>query len=411
MRDVHDSKLNDSKLRSLANRNARSLTKLFMSCPLCGKDESEIDTRLTDHITGHLRSLAIISLPIHYDEDILGDVGSDKNGSNSSQPRSRSTINLLDDEDILIIQSAVDGSLDDIAEPSAAVDAAASDEDFVDMLFQQDNTHSDLVQHSEHVRVNKTEIIPSPESSDGQNSTQSTIQFEYEANSRHDMDSDDIDMSNPQLEQEHAPQEDSSDVAGPSNDQYMTSKESQCWECQRHGTLCDGKIPVCDNCSEAGMVCPGYSNAKPPMWLPMWLPTSKVSGLKKAESPSGSPSNRSDLGRSDIGNRQEMSRYAHLSKGDPFVDNPLSSLHPISSDSVVGNDFMAEAEREPLDSQPKRRPTANQLQQIVLQTIMQRNTPPMDGKTWHSSFSVNKRMGKTLDLYVLQALFFNYRNY
>ncbi|KAL6835773.1 hypothetical protein J3E69DRAFT_373099 [Trichoderma sp. SZMC 28015] len=393
MRDVHDTKLNDSKLRALANRNVRSLPKLFVSCPLCGKDESEINTRLTDHITGHLRSLAILSLPIHYDEDIPGDVGSDKNGSNGSQPRSRSTINLLDDEDILVIRSAIDGSLDDIAEPSAAVDAAASDEDFVDMLFQQDNTHSDSVQHSEHVRVNKTEIISSPESSDGQNSTQSTTQFEYEANSRHDMDSDDIDMSNPQLEQEHAPQEDSSDVAGPSNEQYMTPKESQCWECQRRGIFCDGKIPICDKCSEAGIICPGYNDARPLTWLP----TSKVSRLQKGESQSGSSSNRSDLGRSHIGNKQEIAGRSYDSLDDPFVKDPLSNLNRISSDSVVGNDFMAEAEIEPMVPQPKRWPAANQLQQLVYQTIMQ-NTLPMDGTTWHSSFSVNERMGKALGL-------------
>ncbi|KAL6819917.1 hypothetical protein V8C40DRAFT_251957 [Trichoderma camerunense] len=311
MRDVHDTKLNDSKLRALANRNARSLPKLFVSCPLCGKDESEIDTRLTDHITGHLRSLAIMSLPVHYDEDNPGDVGSDGNSSSNSQPRSRSTINLLDDEDIVVIQSAFDGNLDDMAEPSPAVNVAAGDEeDFVDMLFQQD-THSDLVQHSEQVRVDKAE-----EPSDGQNGTQSDYQLEYEANSGLDMDIDNTDMWDLQQEQTHAPQEDSGDVAGLSNEEDVAPKGTQCWECQRRGTLCDGKIPICDNCRDAGMVCAGYNNARPLTWLP----TSKVSRLQKAESQSVSSSNRSELGRSDADDKHDIASLHHIPQ--PMVLSP-----------------------------------------------------------------------------------------
>jgi hypothetical protein len=50
--------------------------------------------------------------------------------------------------------------------------------------------------------------------------------------------------------------------------------------------------------------------------------------------------------------------------------------------------------------QQLRKPTASQLQQAVYQNIQQ-NTPPLNGMTWQSNFSVNERMGKTLDLYVL----------
>ncbi|EGR44840.1 uncharacterized protein TRIREDRAFT_111755 [Trichoderma reesei QM6a] len=57
----------------------------------------------------------------------------------------------------------------------------------------------------------------------------------------------------------------------------MTSKRPQCWECQRRGSPCDGRVPVCGNCSAAGMVCPGYNNARPLTWLP----TGKVSRLQK----------------------------------------------------------------------------------------------------------------------------------
>ncbi|PTB64873.1 hypothetical protein BBK36DRAFT_1170543 [Trichoderma citrinoviride] len=63
----------------------------------------------------------------------------------------------------------------------------------------------------------------------------------------------------------------------------MTSKRPQCWECQRRSSPCDGKIPVCGNCSAAGMVCPGYNNARPLTWLP----TGKVSRLQKPKANKG----------------------------------------------------------------------------------------------------------------------------
>lgn len=59
----------------------------------------------------------------------------------------------------------------------------------------------------------------------------------------------------------------------------MTSKRPQCWECLRRESPCDGKTPVCGNCSAAGMVCPGYNNSRPLTWLP----TGKVSRLQKVK--------------------------------------------------------------------------------------------------------------------------------
>lgn len=53
--------------------------------------------------------------------------------------------------------------------------------------------------------------------------------------------------------------------------------------------------------------------------------------------------------------------------------------------------------------QQMRKPPANQLQQIVYQNIQQ-HTAPMNGMSWQSSFPVNERMGKALDLYVLREL-------
>ncbi|KAK7425130.1 hypothetical protein QQX98_000044 [Neonectria punicea] len=97
MREVHDTKLSDRQLRVVANRNSRKTTKLFPSCPLCGRVESEVDGRFEDHLAGHLRSLALKSLPSYQDE-ILDDVGDGNNSINGSRPRSRSTLRELEEE-------------------------------------------------------------------------------------------------------------------------------------------------------------------------------------------------------------------------------------------------------------------------------------------------------------------------
>ncbi|KAH6605416.1 hypothetical protein Trco_007123 [Trichoderma cornu-damae] len=72
----------------------------------------------------------------------------------------------------------------------------------------------------------------------------------------------------------------------------MTSKRPQCWECLRRESPCDGRTPVCGNCSAAGMVCPGYNNTRPLTWLP----TGKVSRLQKVKMRPGAgpPARRSE---------------------------------------------------------------------------------------------------------------------
>lgn len=97
MREVHDTKLSDRQLRVVANRNSRKTTKLFPSCPLCGREESEVDGRLEDHLAGHLRSLALKSLPSYQDE-IPEDAEGEKNSIDGSRPRSRSTIREMEEE-------------------------------------------------------------------------------------------------------------------------------------------------------------------------------------------------------------------------------------------------------------------------------------------------------------------------
>lgn len=90
----------------MVNKNARNREKLFSSCPLCGEDESQIDNRLEDHIAGHLRSLALKSLP-SYRDHLLNDVESGKDSSTAaSRPQRRSTVKGLGfDEGIFDIRT------------------------------------------------------------------------------------------------------------------------------------------------------------------------------------------------------------------------------------------------------------------------------------------------------------------
>ncbi|TKW52830.1 hypothetical protein CTA1_527 [Colletotrichum tanaceti] len=68
MRQDHNTKLSDTQLRALANRNARKMADLFTTCPLCGIDKKTAEDDLESHITGHLRSLALKSLPSYKEE-------------------------------------------------------------------------------------------------------------------------------------------------------------------------------------------------------------------------------------------------------------------------------------------------------------------------------------------------------
>ena len=40
-----------------------------------------------------------------------------------------------------------------------------------------------------------------------------------------------------------------------------------CWECIRRTIDCDGGRPVCKKCLESGIVCPGFDNKKPLVWV------------------------------------------------------------------------------------------------------------------------------------------------
>ncbi|KAI1651010.1 uncharacterized protein F4817DRAFT_312366 [Daldinia loculata] len=86
MKTTHKGKFSDAQLQALADRNGRVIGPLFRSCPLCGK--KEVDSTMDNHIVGHLRFLALKSLPT-CEEEGLEDEGSQKGGSSASRAQSR----------------------------------------------------------------------------------------------------------------------------------------------------------------------------------------------------------------------------------------------------------------------------------------------------------------------------------
>lgn len=89
IRNDHMTNLNEIQLRALANRNCRKTAKPFLTCPLCG--ENDTDGPMENHITGHLRSLALKSLP-SYHEVTPEDAGDNNRSVAASKPHTRSTI-------------------------------------------------------------------------------------------------------------------------------------------------------------------------------------------------------------------------------------------------------------------------------------------------------------------------------
>lgn len=63
MKVNHGKSITDEQIAVLADRSLQLAGPLFKSCPLCGIEDQDSKGRLEDHIVGHLRSLALKSLP------------------------------------------------------------------------------------------------------------------------------------------------------------------------------------------------------------------------------------------------------------------------------------------------------------------------------------------------------------
>lgn len=105
IRQAHETSLSDIQVRALANRNSRTTAKLFQICPLCGEDGTH--GQMENHVTGHLRSLALKSLP-SYQNATSEDGVSSNDSVGGSRPQSRSTI-----KDFMAIEVALELDEDD----------------------------------------------------------------------------------------------------------------------------------------------------------------------------------------------------------------------------------------------------------------------------------------------------------
>jgi diadenosine tetraphosphatase ApaH/serine/threonine PP2A family protein phosphatase len=91
LKEAHKNTFSDAQLRVLADRNARTIGPLFKSCPFCGFDDTSNGTKIEEHIVGHLRFLALKSLP-PYEDERSESSDAESTSSKISKPRKRSTI-------------------------------------------------------------------------------------------------------------------------------------------------------------------------------------------------------------------------------------------------------------------------------------------------------------------------------
>ncbi|QPC78185.1 hypothetical protein HYE68_008937 [Fusarium pseudograminearum] len=91
MKTSHPRKFTDAQLGVLADRNAHTIGPLFIACPLCGLEKT--DMPMENHVVGHMRLLALKSLPPFYEENVeLDGFDSQNDYMSDSGPAKRSTI-------------------------------------------------------------------------------------------------------------------------------------------------------------------------------------------------------------------------------------------------------------------------------------------------------------------------------
>ncbi|KAK4081995.1 hypothetical protein Purlil1_11404 [Purpureocillium lilacinum] len=93
----HKKAYSDAELAMLISRSRKATRPLFISCPLCGHTTEEVNGKLEQHIAGHLRSLALKSLPPEYDDADNEDEDGASNQGSFDALSNRSTIKAVDD--------------------------------------------------------------------------------------------------------------------------------------------------------------------------------------------------------------------------------------------------------------------------------------------------------------------------
>ncbi|PYI33801.1 hypothetical protein BP00DRAFT_444180 [Aspergillus indologenus CBS 114.80] len=115
MRQAHQGAFSDVQLRVLADRNARAVEPLFGSCPLCSSSDTSQGGTIIEHIVGHLRFLALKSLPPYEDEGSESSAAENAS-SRASKPHKRSTIDNDPDRFItLAFEDIGSGTADEVS--------------------------------------------------------------------------------------------------------------------------------------------------------------------------------------------------------------------------------------------------------------------------------------------------------
>ncbi|UNI24640.1 hypothetical protein JDV02_010373 [Purpureocillium takamizusanense] len=93
----HRKPYSDAELAMLVDRSRKATGPLFTSCPLCGKTVEKVHGILEQHIAGHLRSLALKSLPPDYDDEDDEDEDGASNQGSFDALSNRNTIRAVTD--------------------------------------------------------------------------------------------------------------------------------------------------------------------------------------------------------------------------------------------------------------------------------------------------------------------------
>ncbi|KAF4996327.1 hypothetical protein FGRMN_4578 [Fusarium graminum] len=106
LEDDHTKKYSNAEMSLVMGRSRQSTGPLFTSCPLCGQGAEEVNGSLEKHIAGHLRSLALKSLPLLYDDRNDEDDDNDNDNQKSGDAISnRSTVLDLNSDEPATRQS------------------------------------------------------------------------------------------------------------------------------------------------------------------------------------------------------------------------------------------------------------------------------------------------------------------
>ncbi|KAL3954763.1 hypothetical protein ACCO45_010326 [Purpureocillium lilacinum] len=130
----HKKAYSDAELAMLISRSRKATGPLFTSCPLCGDTTEEVNGKLEQHIAGHLRSLALKSLPPDYDDADNEDEDGASNQGSFDALSNRSTIKAVDD----MGEPLVFDDQDEVHEPQTTGPFASSNDKVAPRLVNAD---------------------------------------------------------------------------------------------------------------------------------------------------------------------------------------------------------------------------------------------------------------------------------